>query len=436
MQISDDYTVIKQGASLICLTIKSYVGGSILTVYFKKFEDALLAIFHPSLQNWLAKNKNIDDTSANIANYDLYLHTYTTEENINAKLATKSMDIQYVLLETIDQTELHETIFKDCQISTTSAIIVNVPIVLYLSQLAADNDLKRVPDYKDELTGFIICNTELLKSTWSYRIRQREFLEFFKSSLLLKIKQEVNIDKQSLYSIINEEFIKHSEFNKYFEEVNPDTIVENELYKEPVYAMIDNLFSSYMFQQLPESRKLEEIDELVTHPLLLKNNVTRDDVIRIYEYQSTHATEALRQLGRDPLFLIMSKAKPRAAMALCETTPSFARLCRDESVFIRLLKIHYPKVNLDPRFTFKQQYIRLSKAYTPWTVGDNSMGQLGLGNNKYSRKYNESIIPIPEFNYITQISCGGSHTAMVDAIGKVWTFGNNIYMVNWVRAID
>ena len=55
-----------------------------------------------------------------------------------------------------------------------------------------------------------------------------------------------------------------------------------------------------------------------------------------------------------------------------------------------------------------------------WTFGDNYYGQLGL----WAKRYNIPNL-IEGFKDIKQISCGYYHTAFIDALGQVWTFGSN-----------
>lgn len=57
-----------------------------------------------------------------------------------------------------------------------------------------------------------------------------------------------------------------------------------------------------------------------------------------------------------------------------------------------------------------------------WTFGDNSSGQLGLGN------IGETYTPTKIENFkVKQISCGTVHTAMIDLNNNVFVFGSNFY---------
>ncbi len=60
-----------------------------------------------------------------------------------------------------------------------------------------------------------------------------------------------------------------------------------------------------------------------------------------------------------------------------------------------------------------------------WAFGSNEYGQLGLGNNGY----NTNITVPTKINGIKAkyISCGNIHTVLIDMNNDVWAFGNNIF---------
>lgn len=58
-----------------------------------------------------------------------------------------------------------------------------------------------------------------------------------------------------------------------------------------------------------------------------------------------------------------------------------------------------------------------------WSFGENSFGQLGIGNKKYSRKP-KLIEDIPP---VSSISCGGEHTLVITKDSTLLSFGNNEY---------
>ncbi|MEK7992582.1 MAG: hypothetical protein AAB403_02150, partial [Planctomycetota bacterium] len=58
-----------------------------------------------------------------------------------------------------------------------------------------------------------------------------------------------------------------------------------------------------------------------------------------------------------------------------------------------------------------------------WAWGDNSMGQLGLGNRAPQLR----PVVIPELKRIQAISGGYAHSLALDADGTVWAWGSNLY---------
>jgi X-linked retinitis pigmentosa GTPase regulator len=59
-----------------------------------------------------------------------------------------------------------------------------------------------------------------------------------------------------------------------------------------------------------------------------------------------------------------------------------------------------------------------------WMFGDNQSGQLGLRNDTQNIYVPEQVIWNQE-NKAKSISCGYSHTAMIDLNDNVWMFGGN-----------
>lgn len=57
--------------------------------------------------------------------------------------------------------------------------------------------------------------------------------------------------------------------------------------------------------------------------------------------------------------------------------------------------------------------------------GQNKFGQLGLGDDK-DRSTPTLIDKVLDFNF-KKVSCGNSHTALLDEGGVLFTFGNNEY---------
>jgi len=63
--------------------------------------------------------------------------------------------------------------------------------------------------------------------------------------------------------------------------------------------------------------------------------------------------------------------------------------------------------------------------FTVWTFGDNTFGQLGVGDPFATEVWNSDIPqPIPGITAV-DVSAGGYHTLILDTEGNVWAFGNN-----------
>lgn len=67
--------------------------------------------------------------------------------------------------------------------------------------------------------------------------------------------------------------------------------------------------------------------------------------------------------------------------------------------------------------------LALTRDGSVWGWGDNSMGQLGLGNRRSQLR----PVPIPSLHAIRAISGGYAHSLALDADGAVWSWGSNLY---------
>eukprot|EP00488_Nonionellina_sp_1-RS-2012_P000731 TRINITY_DN11995_c0_g1_i1.p1 TRINITY_DN11995_c0_g1~~TRINITY_DN11995_c0_g1_i1.p1 ORF type:complete len:109 (+),score=4.88 TRINITY_DN11995_c0_g1_i1:45-371(+) len=76
---------------------------------------------------------------------------------------------------------------------------------------------------------------------------------------------------------------------------------------------------------------------------------------------------------------------------------------------------------------FQQSYLeRRDKSFFSCllTFGDNTFGQIGLGEDILGRK-RPALIPSFKNKNLERVACGGQHTITVSADGKVHGFGNN-----------
>jgi len=155
---------IEEGSFLYCLTIRSYTKESILTIYYKTPQDALMSIFHRRIQSWLANNKNEEDENM----YELYLNTFYVRKTLAAKKPSQHMDIQAVIHNYAGEDALTQKIFENCQHDKTSVIIVDVKpfiaradIIKSLKQdrfKAKHLDEEDINDVQGLIEGYIFCN--------------------------------------------------------------------------------------------------------------------------------------------------------------------------------------------------------------------------------------------------------------------------------------
>lgn len=54
------------------------------------------------------------------------------------------------------------------------------------------------------------------------------------------------------------------------------------------------------------------------------------------------ANVAFEVLDKSSLVKILEKLDPKSVLSLCQTNKNFGRLCDDQSVFVRLMEVHYP----------------------------------------------------------------------------------------------
>lgn len=158
--LQSDNEILLESSFLYCLTVRSFVKESILTVYYKYPEEALISIYHRRIQNWLAENKG---------HYEVYLNTFYVRKTTEAKVPNKNMDIQAVVY--MDEENLAQKIFENCQQSQTEVIIVNVNPFISKSTI-----IENIKNYRPKssvsdrqinhisgiIRGYIFCQTSNL----------------------------------------------------------------------------------------------------------------------------------------------------------------------------------------------------------------------------------------------------------------------------------
>lgn len=67
----------------------------------------------------------------------------------------------------------------------------------------------------------------------------------------------------------------------------------------------------------------------------------------------------LDTINFDTLLKILYNLRPRDILKLCQTNKHFRNICRDDKVFIELMKVHFPHIPINQKT--KQQYISLTE---------------------------------------------------------------------------
>lgn len=74
--------------------------------------------------------------------------------------------------------------------------------------------------------------------------------------------------------------------------------------------------------------------------------------------ETEFAKAAFETLDKSSLVKILERLDPKSVLSLCQTNKSFRRVCDDDSVFARLMQVHYPyfPINEDA----KAQYMAIA----------------------------------------------------------------------------
>lgn len=177
--------------TLTALNIRSYTGRLMHQIYFDTPKQAVLAMFHPSLQDWLANKmgrRAISDPIENTADYHIYLSTVKLTKTVVACPPVKSPELEQALQRTIDNRELEDCIRAACETEGVEALKVVVPIVLRLEKFG--NLYKTsfaVNDFHCGLTGFILADPDLVCVQTTYRLNQPGLLKEIRRNVLVRL---------------------------------------------------------------------------------------------------------------------------------------------------------------------------------------------------------------------------------------------------------
>ena len=137
----------------------------------------------------------------------------------------------------------------------------------------------------------------------------------------------------------------------------------------------------------------------------------------------TSFKETFKIISKDVIIEIIKFLDYRDVIRFCASQKSkLYYICqKNEDIIWRFLleRDFFVDPTTVPNGTAKISYIKLAQGRQVWTFGHGGEGRLGHGNN------DDVFTPkaIEGFNNIVQVSCGWTHTAIIDSTGQIWTFG-------------
>ena len=104
---------------------------------------------------------------------------------------------------------------------------------------------------------------------------------------------------------------------------------------------------------------------------------------------------------------------------LCRTSTRFRDLCNEEDFWHDLFIAAYGYIEDADKYNISWRYL-FYNYFNVWGYGDNSAGQLGLGNEKYIKSFKL----LKKFK-AQQVSCGYGHTAFLNLHNNIYVTGYN-----------
>lgn len=78
----------------------------------------------------------------------------------------------------------------------------------------------------------------------------------------------------------------------------------------------------------------------------------------VHEAEQDFANVAFELLDKTALVAILEKLNPIAVLALCQSNRQFVHICRDQTVFVKLMQLHYPGFPI--ALNAKSQYMAIA----------------------------------------------------------------------------
>lgn len=154
---------LKAGHYLYGVSSDSAETGPFPEIYYENLVDAMLSIFHPSTQKFLAENSIIprDGTETAQINYNVFINTFFLTEDVEVSMADfravqpgYSFQAQQAILNAESRDVIMAAMHEDCRQTELDVFRVYVPVVF---------------DAVNQLRGLVFCPSGLLvnfKSQW------------------------------------------------------------------------------------------------------------------------------------------------------------------------------------------------------------------------------------------------------------------------------
>lgn len=143
---------------------------------------------------------------------------------------------------------------------------------------------------------------------------------------------------------------------------------------------------------------------------------------------SLHSIHALDAFPDEILYIFLNSIDADSLFNFCKTSKKVKLLCKNSTFWIERILAMVPSRKTELINLKLDQLIRLyrhiAKSGKVYTFGSNSFGKLGLSLGIFSPA--KTIPTLVNLDLkITQVSCGGEHTAFVTDQGYIYTFGYN-----------
>lgn len=203
---------LKAGHYLYGLSSDSAETGPFPEIYYENLVDAMLSIFHPSTQKFLAENSIIprNETETAQINYNVFINTFFVTEDVEVSMADfravqpgYSFQAQQAILNDESRQVIMAAMHEDCRETELDVFRVYVPVIF---------------DGVNQLRGLVFCQSGLLVNFKSQWLNLQLFVEDARSW------------HKSNAPILEFQMMLQDESNKYLQTVAPRIIQSTDIY--------------------------------------------------------------------------------------------------------------------------------------------------------------------------------------------------------------